>query len=174
VKVIAPDWIENMLQYSQQPEIGAVGAKLLFPNGRIQHAGVALLNGRPGHAYYDHPPEEVGYFLSAAVTRNCLAVTGACLMTKRALFEQMGGFSEEFPLNFNDVDFCLRLHQHGYRIVYVPEATLYHYESLSKEGAGKLQPGELEQFLEKWDRFYSVDPYYNPNLPMDYLYYEVE
>jgi GT2 family glycosyltransferase len=174
ITVIAADWVENMLQYSQQPEIGAVGAKLLFPDGRIQHAGVILLDAGPGHAYYNHPNEEIGYFLSAVVARNYLAVTGACLMTRLAVFWEAGGFSEDFPLNYNDVDFCLKLHTRGYRIVYVPEATLYHHESLSKEGPGSLRPGELERFKAKWTKHYSVDPYYNPNLPSDYLYYEVE
>jgi len=170
VKVITPDWIEQMFRYSQQPDIGAVGAKLLFPTGRIQHAGVLLLNGNPGHPYYDHPKEELGYFLSAAVTRNYLAVTGACLMTKRLLFEQVGGFSEEFSLNYNDVDFCLKLHQRGYRMVYVPDAMLYHYESLSRGNAGRVAPEELDRFKEKWYKCYAVDPYYNPNLPADRPY----
>ena len=103
IEVISPDWIEQMLQYSQQPAIGAVGAKLLFPNRRIQHAGVVLLNGQPGHAYYNHPPEEIGYYLSVQVARNYLAVTGACTMTRAEVFREVGGYSEDFPLNYNDV-----------------------------------------------------------------------
>jgi O-antigen biosynthesis protein len=85
-------------------------------------------------------------------------------MTRRALFEEAGGFSEEFPLNYNDVDYCLKLHQQGYRSVYVADAALYHYESLSKEGVGGVSPQELDRFHEKWGQRYLVDPYYNPNL----------
>jgi O-antigen biosynthesis protein len=171
IKVISPDWIEQMLQYSQLPDVGAVGAKLLFPNRRIQHAGIVLLMGNPGHAYYDHPPEEIGYYLSAAVPRNYLAVTGACTMTRAAVYREAGGYSEDFPLNYNDVDYGLKLREKGYRIVYTPYAELFHYESVSKEGAGGVRPGELEKFHRKWRDKYFLDPYYNPNLPMDYPYY---
>jgi GT2 family glycosyltransferase len=171
IEVISPDWIEQMLQYSQQPGIGAVGAKLLFPSGRIQHAGIVLLNGNPGHAYYNHPPDEIGYYLSVQLTRNYIAVTGACTMTKADVFREVGGYSEDFPLNYNDVDYGLKLRGKGYRSVYAPGAELYHYESVSKEGAGNIRPGELDKFHRKWGSRYFVDPYYNPNLPQDYPYY---
>lgn len=174
IKVISPEWIERMLQYSQQQEIGAVGAKLLFPNRRIQHAGIMLLNGDPGHPYYNHPPQEIGYYLSAVVPRNYLAVTGACTMTRTALYWDVGGYSEDFPLNYNDVDYGLKLREKGYRSVYVPEAELLHFESVSKEGAGGVRAGELEKFRRKWGSRYFVDPYYNPNLPQDCLYYYAE
>lgn len=171
IEVIAPDWIENMLRYSQQPEIGAVGAKLLFPNQRIQHAGVLLLNGTPGHCYYDHPPDEIGYYLSVQLVRNYIAVTGACMMTRHELWDQVGGFSEDFPLNYNDVDYCLKVREAGCRTVYVPEAELFHYESVSREAARGVKEGELEHFQAKWLDRYFLDPYYNPNLPVDYPYY---
>jgi GT2 family glycosyltransferase len=171
IEVIAPDWIENMLRYSQQPGIGAVGAKLLFPNNRIQHAGVVLLNGAPGHPYYNHPSEDLGYFLSAQVARNYIAVTGACMMTRHELWDKVGGFSEDFPLNYNDVDYCLKLRELGCRTVYVPEVELYHYESVSREAARGVKPGELDHFQAKWLERYFLDPYYNPNLPTDHLYY---
>jgi O-antigen biosynthesis protein len=174
IEVISPDWIQQMLQYSQQPGIGAVGAKLLFPNRRIQHAGVVLLNGSPGHPYYNHPPEEIGYYLTVLLARNCIAVTGACTMTRAAVFREVGGYSVDFPLNYNDVDYGLKLREKGYRTVYVPEAELLHYESVSKEGAGGVRPGELDKFRRKWGERYTVDPYYNPNLPQDYPYYYAE
>jgi GT2 family glycosyltransferase len=174
VEVITPDWIENMLQYSQQPEIGAVGAKLLFPNGRIQHAGVVILGGCPGHPYHNHPEEEVGYYLSVQLPRNYLAVTGACMMTKTSLFREMKGFDPAFPLNYNDVDYCLRVHERGLRVVYTPYAELFHYESMSKEGPGSVNPEELSRFQSRWVEKYYLDPYYNPNLPLDYPYYRVE
>ena len=171
-EVISPDWIESLLEYSQQPEIGAVGAKLLFPNGRIQHAGVVILTGNPGHPYYNHPADDVGYYLSAQVPRNYLAVTGACLMTRKSVFQDVGGLDTSFPLNYNDIDYCLRLHQKGLRIVYTPYAELYHYESVSKEEErGSVKAGELELFHERWLNKYYTDPYYNPNLPTDYPYY---
>ena len=171
IEVIAPDWIENMLRYSQQPGVGAVGAKLLFPNNRIQHAGVVLLNGAPGHPYYNHPSEDIGYFLSAQVARNYIAVTGACMMTRHELWDKVGGFSEDFPLNYNDVDYCLKVRELGCRTVYVPEVELYHYESVSREAARGVKPGELDHFQSKWLERYFLDPYYNPNLPTDHLYY---
>lgn len=171
IEVIAPDWIESMLRYSQQRDVGAVGAKLLFPSQRIQHAGVILLNGQPGHPYYDHPTEDPGYFVSAQVARNYIAVTGACMMTRHELWDKVGGFSEDFPLNYNDVDYCLKVRELGCRTVYVPEAELYHYESVSREAARGVKPGELEYFQSKWLERYFLDPYYNPNLPMDYPYY---
>lgn len=170
-EVIAADWIEHMLRYSQDPGVGAVGVKLLFPNNRIQHAGVILMNGAPGHPYYNHPADEVGYFLSAQVPRNYIAVTGACMMTRHELWDRVGGFGEDFPLNYNDVDYCLKVRDQGCRTVYVPEATLYHYESVSREAAHGVKPGELEHFRAKWMERYFLDPFYNPNLPMDYPYY---
>lgn len=175
IKIISPDWIEQMLQYSQMPDVGAVGAKLLFPNRRIQHAGIVLLAGNPGHAYYNHPPEEIGYFLSVMVPRNYIAVTGACTMTRADVYREVGGYGEDFPLNYNDVDYGLKLREKGYRSVYVPYAELFHYESVSKEGGGQgVRPGELEKFQSKWKERYFLDPYYNPNLPSDYPYYYAE
>ncbi len=172
IEVISPDWIEQMLQYSQLPGVGAVGAKLLFPNRRIQHAGIVLLSGSPGHPYYNHPPEEIGYYLSAVVPRNYVAVTGACTMTRTSVFWEVGGYSEDFPLNYNDVDYGLKLREKGYRSVYVPYAELFHYESVSKEGGGSgVRAGELDKFHRKWKDRYFLDPYYNPNLPADYPYY---
>jgi GT2 family glycosyltransferase len=169
-EVISNDWLENMLQYSQQPGIGAVGAKLLFPNKNIQHAGVILLRGDPGHPYYNHGYDHPGYYLSAQVTRNYLAVTGACLMTRTELFRNVGGFDTSFPLYYNVVDYCLRVHERGYRIVYTPYAELFHYESVSRDGPGTVKPEEIAFFHSRWKQKYPVDPYYNPNLPVDRLY----
>jgi GT2 family glycosyltransferase len=174
VEVISPDWIEAMLEFSQQDGIGAVGAKLLFPSNRIQHAGVVLLNGLPGHPYYNHPAEDAGYYRSVQVARNYLAVTGACMMTKTALFRSLEGFDEDFPLNYNDVDYCLRLHDRGERSVYTPHAELYHYESVSRENPRGVGDDEVVVFEEKWKSRYFLDPYYNPNLPADIPYYRVE
>ena len=161
IEVISPDWLESMLEYSQQRDIGAVGVKLLFPNDRIQHVGVCLFDGSPGHYYYGHPGEDIGYFGVNALAHNCGAVTGACVMTKRALYEAVGGFDEAFHLNYNDVDFCLKLRRNlGKRIVYTPHAMLYHYESVSKEG---VHLDELRLFQQRWQGDWANDPYYNPN-----------
>jgi O-antigen biosynthesis protein len=164
-EVITSNWLELMLELSQQKEIAAVGAKLLFPNGKIQHAGVTILNGNPGHVFYGCEKEHPGYFCSNIVNRNYLGVTGACLMMRKEVFEELGGLDEEFPLNYNDVDLCLKAHQAGYRNVVTPFVELIHYESVSR-GEG-LKPGEWEKLNNKWKHYLNglnKDPYYNPNL----------
>jgi GT2 family glycosyltransferase len=161
VEVITPDWIESMLEYSQWPEIGAVGAQLLFPNNTQQHTGVTVLNGNPGHPFYQFPASHPGYFYSSQVHRNWSAVTGACLMTRAEVFQAAGGFTEEFPLNYNDVDYCLKLRDLGKRVVYMPYARLYHHESVTKTGTFAH---ELEAFKRVWLERLGRDPYYNPNL----------
>jgi GT2 family glycosyltransferase len=170
VEVIAKDWIQSMLEYSQWPEIGAVGAQLLFPNGTQQHNGVNLLEGKPGHPFYQFPGDHPGYFNSSAVHRNWSAVTGACMMTRRDVFHAVGGFSEQFPLNYNDVDYCLKVNQLGKRIVYTPYAKLYHHESVSKAGT---DIAELEAFKAKWADRIPLDPYYNPNLTMQTCNFQI-
>ncbi len=107
-----------MLEFSQQPAIGAVGAKLLFPDSRLQHAGVTVLHGNPGHVYYGSAGDHFGYYCGNVVHRNYSAVTGACMMTRKDVFERHGGFDAVFPLNYNDVDYCLRLQESGLQIVY--------------------------------------------------------
>src|SRR5262249_51775332 len=133
-EVITPDWIESMLEFSQHPEIGAVGAKLLFPSGELQHAGVLGAGGAPRRAFYRFPGPHSGYFSNALVHRNCAAVTGACLMTRADLFRSLGGFPEQLALNYSDVDYCLRVLTRRRRVVYTPYAQLYHHESSTKSG----------------------------------------
>jgi len=165
IEVMTPDWLESMLEFAQQKEIGAVGAKLLFPDGKIQHMGVMVLDGNPGHAFYGMDADHPGYFCSNIVNRNYLAVTAACLMIRRDLFEQVGGMDETFPLNYNDVDFCLKLHQAGYRNLVTPYAQLLHHESVSRQPG--LKPEEWENLNKKWGDYFkktASDPYYNPNL----------
>lgn len=169
-EIISPDWIDSMLEYSQMPEIGAVGARLYYPDGRIQHAGVISIGGQFVHPYQLSPGDESGYFNSVVVVRNYLAVTGACLMTKAALFHQMGGLDPRFPGDFNDVDFCLRLHQRGFRNVYTPYAELFHHETASR--AREVHPSEAALFDELWSEKYASDPYYNINLSSSFPYRE--
>lgn len=167
VEVLTPDWLERLLEFSQQPEIGAVGAKLLFPSGRLQHAGVAVLGGLPVHPFYGHRGDHPGYFQNLLIPRNVSAVTGACLMTRADLFRSMGGFDERFPLNYNDVDYCLRLIAGGRRVVCTPYARLYHHE-LGTRPAG-VRRAEADAFRRRWGAAWAEDPFHNPNLAVDHL-----
>ena len=158
-EVLTPDWLEAMLEFSQQPEIGVVGAKLLFPDGGLQHVGVNVLAGKPGHPFYGYPVEHPGYYCRNVLPHNCAAVTGACLMTRRDVFDEIGGFDEAFPLNYNDVDYCMKARKLGYRVVFTPHARLMHHESVTKPG---VFAEELDAFMARWGD--APDPYYNPNL----------
>jgi GT2 family glycosyltransferase len=157
-------WLAAMVAQAERPEIGAVGARLLFPDGTIQHAGVAvgvcwgaahLLQGIEGH--------RPGYLSLTSVTRNFMAVTAACMMTRRSVFEEMGGFDASLPIAFNDTDFCLRLHEAGYLVVCTPLAELVHHESKSRGHSDDAK--ELPYFRSRWRSvMLAGDPYYNPNL----------
>lgn len=164
-EVITPDWLESMLELAQQKEIGAVGAKLFYPNGKLQHAGVMVLGGNPGHAFHGMDGDHPGYFCSNIVNRNYIGVTAACLMMRKEVFDKLGGLDESFPLNYNDVDLCLKAHKAGYRNVVTPYVQLIHYESASR-GEG-LRPGEWEQLNNRWNSYLESlngDPFYNSNL----------
>ena len=147
--------------YALLPGVGAVGAKLRFGDGRLQHVGIGGTRGAPGHLYYGFPGDHGGYFDAAVLPGNYLAVTGACLLTHRHCFEEVGGLSPEFPVNYNDVDYCLKLHAAGHRIVYTPEAALWHYESSTREG-GPVRPAELELINARWGGLLHDDPYNHP------------
>ncbi|HLG25873.1 MAG TPA: glycosyltransferase [Candidatus Gracilibacteria bacterium] len=164
-EVLTPDWIECMLEHAQRPEVGAVGAKLLYPNNLVQHAGVLVgIGGIANHAFLKQYKDDHGYFGQADVVRNYSAVTAACMMVRRDVFEKMGGLNEkDLAVAFNDVDFCLRLREKGYLIVYTPYARLYHYESLSRGFEVNLK--EVRYMQERHGRTIEKgDPYYNPNL----------
>jgi GT2 family glycosyltransferase len=162
VEVATPDWIERMVMYSSIPEVGAVGGKLLLEDGRLQHVVVRFENGLPGHPYHGFPRDFPGYANDARVAQNCLAVTGACLMTRRELFERMGGLSEAFPVNYNDVDYCLKLRADGRRVVADPDLVMYHFESSSR--SMEVEDWEKELLQREWLPLTAVDPYSNPNL----------
>lgn len=159
VAVITPDWIEAMLAVLQIAGVGAVGAKLLFETGEIQHAGVSIVDATPDHVRRGYPGDDPGHFFSTAGNRNYLAVTGACLMVGRAEFEAVGGFDPGFAVNYNDVDLCLRLWQRGRRIVYCAQATLHHYESRNR--ARTVDPAEHRRFRDRWAQTIPRDPYYS-------------
>lgn len=174
-EVINPDWLEALLQHSQRPEVGAVGAKLYFPNDTIQHAGIIVgIGGSAGHSHKCLDRQDPGYFNRLDVIQNISAVTGACLMVKKALYLTLGGLDEiNLPIAFNDVDFCLRLREQGYLNVFTPYCELYHYESRSR-GSDKTsyrqQPFAQErQYLRQRHSavFAKGDPYYNPHLPLN-------
>jgi O-antigen biosynthesis protein len=168
LEVIDPEWLTAMLEYSQDPAIGGVGAKLLYPDGRLQHVGMILgVNGIAAHAYHQHPGTIPGYMGNTIGPRNYSAVTGACLMTKRTVFDEVGGFDEAFPIDFNDVDFCLRVRRAGYRIVWTPYARLFHHESASF-GPRAQDPAGIEEMHRRWGPVLAADPYYNPNLTRDH------
>ena len=167
VKVNNKGWLRALAQIAIQSDVGAVGARLLYPDGRIQHAGVTLgLFGCAGHAFRGMDGEIRHYFGFADTTRNTAAVTGACLMTRRAVFEELGGFDEiDLPVAFQDVDYCLKAVSRGLRVVYTPYAELYHFESASKENRHLIShPRETALMLERWGDWIEDDPFYNPNL----------
>ena len=163
IEVIAPDWIERMVMYSAHPGIGAVGGRLIVEDGRLQHVGVLFENGGlPGHPYHGYSREFAGYSNTVLVAQDLLAVTGACLMTPREVFEEVGGLSTEFPVNYNDIDYCLKLRARGLRVVYDPGTLLYHFESSSR--STEVADWEKELLIERWKPLIDPDPYSNPNL----------
>ncbi len=173
-EVINPDWLESMLEHLQWKEVGVVGAKLYYPDNTIQHAGVIVgLSGVAGHSHKYYPRDHPGYFGRLLCIQNLSAVTGACMMVKRRVFEEVGGFEERLPVAFNDVDFCLKVRQRGYLIVWTPFAELYHHESKTRgaEDTPSKQARflrEIEYFRRKWKDFLDRgDPYYNINLTLN-------
>lgn len=162
IEVATPNWIERMVMYSTMPEIGAVGGRLLLEDGRIQHAGVGFEGGLPGHPYYGFPRDVEGYANAVRVARDLLAVTGACLMTRRDLFEEAGGLSSTLPINYNDVDYCLKMCARGKRVVYDPDVVMYHFESSSR--SSDVADWEKHLLLQRWGHMTVANPYSNPYL----------
>jgi GT2 family glycosyltransferase len=158
-------WLAAMLEQAQRPEVGVVGARLLYPDGRIQHAGVVmgLGGGVAGHAFGYCPPERIGYYFQDRIIRNYSAVTGACMMVPRAAFEASNGFDEELTIAYNDIDFCLRLREKGYLVVYTPFAELIHEESAAR-GRSSCELAETAIMFRRWGALIRRDPYFNPNL----------
>lgn len=175
-QVITVNWLEELLMYAQRKDVGAVGAKLYYANKTIQHAGVVLGLGAhrtAGHSHYGQHRENLGYMGRLCYAQNVSAVTGACLMMKKALFEEVGGLDESFAISLNDVDLCLKLREKGFLNVFTPFAELYHFESISRglddngEKARRYNR-ESEQFRNKWKEVLDKgDPYYNPNFSLD-------
>lgn len=175
-EVITVNWIEELLMYAQREDVGAVGGKLYYENKTIQHAGVVIGLGAhrtAGHTHYKQPRQNLGYMGRLCYAQNVTAVTGACLMVKKTLFEKVNGLEENFAISLNDVDFCLKLREEGYLNVFTPFAELFHYESISRGlddhgEKAKRYDAESERFREKWKvQLEKGDPYYNPNFSLD-------
>lgn len=171
VEVINPDWLERMAEHAVRKEVGAVGAKLYYPNNTIQHAGVIVgLGGVAGHSHKHHKRASFGYFGRLAMIQNLSAVTAACVMMRKEVFLEAGGFDGKFALSFGDVDLCLKIRKKGYWIVWTPYAELYHHESITRghEDTPQKQARfntEIKTFRRKWMDFLDEgDPFYNPNL----------
>ncbi len=175
-EVITVNWMEELLMYAQREDVGAAGAKLYYGNKTIQHAGVVLQLGAhrtAGHSHYGQSRENLGYMGRLCYAQNVSAVTGACMLVKKSLFEEVGGLDESFAISLNDVDFCLKLREKGLLNVFTPFAELYHYESVSRglDDSGEKAERynrESAHFREKWKTVLEKgDPYYNPNFSLD-------
>ncbi|WP_419655295.1 glycosyltransferase, family II [Desulfosarcina variabilis str. Montpellier] len=175
IEIISDDWLEEMVSFAVQPEIGCVGARLWYPDGRLQHGGVLLgVGGVANHAHYQQPRGAVGYFGRAVLHQSFSAVTAACMMVRRKLYNELNGLDENLGVAFNDIDFCLRVRQAGYRNVWTPYAELYHHESASRsydvsdEKQVRLNK-ETDYMRKKWADIIDDDPYYNINLTLENL-----
>jgi GT2 family glycosyltransferase len=179
IEVISPGWLREMASQALRDEVGAVGAMLYYPNDTIQHAGVVLgVHGVAGHIYAGMPRGYHGHGARAWVAQELSAVTGACLLVRRKVFEEVGGLDERLHVAFNDIDFCLRLREHGYRNVWTPFAELYHHESASRGSEDtdekKARFAQEVQFMkDRWGEVLPHDPAYNPNLSLQSLNFEL-
>lgn len=173
IEVIAADWLSEMVSHAIRPEIGAVGARLWYPDFTLQHGGVVLgIGGVAGHAHKRLPRGLPGHAHRALLIQNFSAVTAACLVARKAVYQQVGGFDEALAVAFNDVDFCLRVRASGYRILWTPYAELLHRESATRgpEHTQKKQlrfAGEVALMKSRWGELLLCDPAYNPNLTLD-------
>ena len=160
--------------FAQRSDVGAVGAKLYYPDNTIQHAGVVLgIGGVAGHGHKNLPRESNGYVGRLAIAQNYSCVTAACMLMRRQVWDAVGGLDEDFQVAFNDVDLCMRIRKAGYLIVWTPYAELYHHESKSRGVENTIEKqrrfqGEVERFYDRWDDVLKAgDPYYNPNLTLE-------
>lgn len=181
ISVITPDWMEELLGNCQRKEVGITGARLYFPDNTIQHAGIVVgMGGSAGSMFVGMSRNRTGYMHKAAIQQNLSAVTAACFMVKRQAFEQAGGFDEKLAVAFNDVDFCLRVRQAGYLVVYNPDAQMYHDESKTRgyedtpEKQARFQK-EKDYLRSRWPEIMEQgDPYYNRNLSLEKCDYTIQ
>ena len=174
IEVLTPDWLEEMVSFAAQPDIGCVGARLWYPDGRLQHGGVIHgLGGVAGHSHKYAPRDYVGYFHRAVLHQDFSAVTAACLVVRKAVYEQVGGLDESLAVAFNDVDFCMRVREAGYRNVWTPYAEMIHHESVTRgqEDNPEKQArfaGEIRRMQARWGDAILREPAYSPNLSLDH------
>ncbi len=175
VEVVTPDWIETMVAFLREPDVGAVGCHLLFEDRRLQHGGHVLIGGNPGHLMFGEDPRSEKNRLALWLDREVAGVTAACLAMRAEVFAEVGGFSTAFPNNYNDVDLCAKVRHAGYRIVVTPHAQLFHFESVTRDPT--VSTGELERLRARWSADLHRDPYYGPRhvpgmdgyeVPLDY------
>ena len=159
MELIAADWIERMLEHFEKPHVGVVGAKLLYPDGTIQHAGVVHNYGNPDHVRRGWPRTDPGYFFSTCAVHNFGAVTGACMMTRREVYQRVSGYTEDLSISFNDVDYCQKVRDLGLTVVYAPRAELFHFESQSR--AAELDHAEWLFYHQRWAQQVTLDEFYN-------------
>jgi ADP-heptose:LPS heptosyltransferase/GT2 family glycosyltransferase len=164
IEVIQPDWLDAMLEHVDRPEVAVVGAQLVYPDNKVQHAGMFLATpGVARHAFRFAPSDDPGYFGLALTQRNVIAVTGGCMLMRRGIHQALGGFEEAHQIINNDLDFCLRAHQGGKLIVYTPYASLMHYEAASRDHMKDVF--DLGHFEERWKTIFTGgDPYFSPRL----------
>lgn len=174
IEVLSTDWLQEMVSVAAQPGVGAVGTRLWFPDGRIQHAGVILgIGGAAGHPFRLQKRQDTHYMGRPQLMQELSAVTAACLVTPKALFEQVGGMDEEaFQVAFNDVDYCLKVRREGLRVVYTPYAELVHHESVSRgyedtDEKKRRFMVERQHLIDRWPEWLAHDPAYNPNLTLE-------
>jgi GT2 family glycosyltransferase len=173
VEADAPGWLDELVCLAVRRDTGAVGARLWYPDGRLQHGGIILgVGGAAGHAHKYLPRGRPGYMGRAALPQQLSAVTGACLAVRRAVFEKVDGMDESFPVAFNDVDLCLRIRALGYRNVWTPYAQLTHHESASRGSdlhgdARRRYEADRARLMARWGEALRTDPAYNPNLTLD-------
>ncbi len=176
VEILQKDWINTMVSYAQHEKNGAIGVKLLYPDDTIQHAGTVIGLGDircAGHVFVGFYKDSPGYYNYLQSVDNNAAVTAACLMVRRNVYEEVGGMEEALEVEYNDVDFCLRILDKGYFNLYVPDVVLYHYESATRGHPQQTKESyerhvrEVAFFQQKWKKYIERDPYYNPNLSLD-------
>ena len=175
VEIITPEWLEEMLMFAQRDDVAAVGAKLYYPDDTVQHAGVILgIGGVAGHGHKGIARNAYGYMTRACIAQNLSACTAACLLIDANVYREVEGLDEGYAVAFNDVDLCMKIRQKGYLLVFTPYAELYHYESKSRgvEDTPEKQERfsrEVKRFFSKWDKeLKQGDPYYNPNLTLEF------
>jgi len=176
VEIIHKDWISTMVSFAQHEQNGAIGVKLLYPDDTIQHAGTVIGLGDirvAGHVFVGFYKDSPGYYNYLQSVDNTSAVTAACLMVRRSVFDEVGGMEEKLEVEYNDVDFCLRILDKGYNNLYVPDVVLYHYESATRGHPQQTKESyerhirEVKFFKDTWGKYIERDPYYNPNLSLD-------